>query len=353
MAIDPDRLNALLGKVVGDIGGAMSAALTRIGDQLGLFRALARGPATSTQLAQRTGLAERMVREWLLNQAAGGYIEYDHAAGTYQMTPEQVAAFADEGSPAFMCGAFDVIASVHTDAPAVTEAFRTGKGLPWGAHSSCLFCGTERFFAATYRANLIDAWLPSLRGMVGRLRAGAAVADVGCGHGASTLLMAQAFPGSSFVGVDFHEPSIACARARADKAGVRNAAFHVADAASFPAAPSGKGYDLVATFDCLHDMGDPVGCARRVRETLAADGLWMIVEPAAGDTVESNLNPVGRVFSAASTMICVPASMATGGPALGACAGQERIGEVVSRGGFTSFRRAAETPFNYVFEAAC
>jgi 2-polyprenyl-3-methyl-5-hydroxy-6-metoxy-1,4-benzoquinol methylase len=351
MPIDPDRLNALLGKVVGDIGGAMSSALTRMGDQLGLFRALASGPATSAQLAQRAGVAERMVREWLLNQAASGYIEYDPAAGAFSMTPEQVAAFADETSPAFMGGAFDIIASVHTDAPAIAEAFRSGKGLPWGAHSSCLFCGTERFFAASYRANLIDAWLPALTGVVEHLRKGATVADVGCGHGASTLLMARAFPKSVFIGMDFHEPSIACARARAEKAGLRNVTFQVADATSFPAASSGKGYDLVTTFDCLHDMGDPVGCARRVRETLAESGVWMIVEPAAGDTVESNLNPVGRVFSAASTMICVPASMATGGPALGACAGEKRIGRVVSEGGLTKFRRAAETPFNFVFEA--
>ncbi len=351
MALNPDRLNALLGSVVGDIGSAMSAALTRIGDQLGLFRALAESPATSAQLAQRTGLSERMVREWLLNQAASGYIDYAPATATYSMSPEQAALFADDQSPAFMCGAFDIIASVHTDAPAVTDAFRSGKGLPWGAHSACLFCGTERFFAASYRANLIDAWLPSLTGIVDRLRAGATVADVGCGHGASTVIMAQAFPKSTFIGMDFHEPSIECARARAQKAGLKNITFQTADAGSFPAAPGGNGYDLITTFDCLHDMGDPVACARRVAATLAKGGSWMIVEPAAGDTVESNLNPVGRVFSAASTMICVPASMATSGPALGACAGQKRIGAVVTDGGLKSFRRAAETPFNFIFEA--
>lgn len=353
MPIDPDRLNALLGKVVGDIGGAMSAALVAVGDELGLYRALAKGPATSTQLAQRASVSERMVREWLLNQAAGGYIEYSPAeggSGEYSMTPEQVAAFADEESPAFMGGAFDIITSAYADAPKVAEAFRSGKGLPWGAHSTCLFCGTERFFAANYRANLVGSWLPALGGVVEKLRKGARVADVGCGHGASTILMAQAFPDSVFVGMDFHAPSIDCASSRAQRAGVKNAAFVTADAASFPAESGGKGYDLITTFDCVHDMGDPLGCAKRVAACLAPGGTWMIVEPAAGDTVESNLNPVGRVFSAASTMICVPASMATGGPALGACAGQKRIERLVREAGFTSFRRAAETPFNFVFE---
>jgi 2-polyprenyl-3-methyl-5-hydroxy-6-metoxy-1,4-benzoquinol methylase len=290
-----------------------------------------------------------MVREWLLNQAAGGYIEYDAKSKRFSMTPEQAAAFADDTGPAFMGGAFDIIGSVHRDESKVTQAFRSGKGLPWGEHDACLFCGTERFFAANYRANLIDSWIPAIDGLQERLRRGAHVADVGCGHGASTVLMAKAFPESKFVGLDFHAPSIECAARRASEAGVRNVQFKVADAASFPTPPGG--YDFVACFDCLHDMGDPTGCATQIRMALKPDGIWMIVEPAAADTVEGNLNPVARVFSAASTMICVPASMAFNGPALGACAGAARIREVVTKGGFGKFKIAAQTPFNFVFDA--
>ncbi len=352
MAVDMQKLEALLGRVVGDVGGATSAVLVSVGDALGLYRVLARGPMTSAQLAGEAGVNERMVREWLLNQAASGYITYmggGEGAGKYSLTPEQAMAFADAEGPAFMMGAFDIIQSLHRDYGKILEAFRSGKGLAWGAHDSCLFCGTERFFAASYRANLVGSWLASLEGVVSRLEAGARVADVGCGHGASTILMARAFPKSRFSGFDNHAPSIGCARARAEGAGLKNITFDVADATRFDA-PSG-GYDLVCCFDCLHDMGDPVHTAARAREALAKGGTWMVVEPAAGDTVEENLNPVSRVFSAASTAICVPASMHTNGPALGACAGPKRLIETIRAGGFEHVRIAARTPFNLILEA--
>lgn len=349
MTIDQGKLEALMGRMVGDIGAAMSASLVQIGDQLGLYKALAAGPATADELAAKTKTSPRMVREWLLNQAASGYAEFDGATGRFSMTPEQAAVLADENGPAFMVGAFDVVASMHRDQPRVAEAFRDGKGLPWGAHDGCLFCGTERFFAAGYRANLLSSWIPALEGMQARLEQGAVVADVGCGHGASTILMAQAFPRSRFTGFDFHEPSIECAQKRARAAGLGNCRFEVADATNF-AAPA-NGFDLIACFDCLHDMGDPVGCARHVHASLKKDGTWMVVEPAAGDKVQDNLNPVGRVFSAASTAVCVPASMASGGPALGACAGPARLTAVIMEGGFTNVRIATQTPFNHVYEA--
>jgi len=351
MAVNEARLNEFLMKAVGDIGAAMSAALVAIGDRLGLYRALAAGgPMSPEQLASKTGTTERYVREWLLNQAAGGYVEYDPATRRYSMTEEQAFALADDQSPCFLAGAFDIIQSVHRDEPKIREVFKSGAGVPWGDHDSCLFCGTERFFAPSYRGNLVNSWIPALDGAKGKLSDGASVADVGCGHGASTVLMAAAFPRSTFVGYDAHSPSVECARKRAADAGVsKNCTFEVADATSFP--KPGAGFDLVACFDCLHDMGDPVGCARRVRETLKPDGAWMIVEPNAADTVEGNLNPVGRTYSAASTMICVPASIAFDGPALGACAGQARLTEVATKGGFSKVRRAAETPFNMVLEA--
>ena len=349
MSLDMNKLNALLGQVVGDVGAAMSSALVLVGDRLGLYRALASGPQTPDEVASRAGCSGRMVREWLLNQAAGGYVMYDPGSGTYSMTPQQVAAFADEKGPASMLGAFQIITSVHRDIDKIEEAMRSGKGMPWGAHDACLFCGTERFFAAGYRANLIDSWLPALNGVVEKMKKGAAVADIGCGHGASTILMAKAFGASKFDGFDFHAPSIACAQQRAAEAGASNVKFAVADAARF--APSTGMYDVVACFDCLHDMTDPVACAKSVKASLKPGGVWMVVEPAAADTVEGNCNPVARVFSAASTAICVPASMAGNGPALGACAGPAKIQEVIRAGGFRSVRIATQTPFNLIYEA--
>ncbi len=351
MAINPDKLNEFMGKAVGDIGAAMSAALVQLGDKLGLYKGLAKGPQTSAELAKATNTHERYIREWLLNQAAGGYIQYDPKAAKYYMTEEQAFALADETSPAYLAGAFDIIASVHRDEPKIEAVFKSGKGIPWGDHDSCLFCGTEKFFAAGYRANLVGSWIPALDGVKTKLTDGGFVADVGCGHGASTVLMAQAFPKSTFVGFDAHAPSIECARKRA--AGIKNLSFEVADATSFPAPKGSKsgGWDLVACFDCLHDMGDPVGCAAHVHKALAKDGAWMIVEPAAAEKIEDNLNPVARVFSAASTMICVPASIAFNGPALGACAGFAKLSETIKKGGFKTVGKATETPFNIILEA--
>jgi 2-polyprenyl-3-methyl-5-hydroxy-6-metoxy-1,4-benzoquinol methylase len=350
MAVNEAKLHEFLGKAVGDMGAAMSAVLVTIGEKLGYYKALAaNGPMTSAELASKTRTSERMTREWLLNQAAGGYVNYHPKDGTYSMSEEQAFCLSDDASPAFLLGAFDIIASIHRDEPKITDAFRSGKGLPWGAHDACLFCGTERFFAPNYRGNLATNWIPALNGVKSRLADGAQVADVGCGHGASTVIMAQAYPRANFVGFDFHEPSIQCARKRATDAGVKNVRFEVADATRFPAPPGG--YDLVACFDCLHDMGDPVGCAAQVKKSLKQDGTWMIVEPNAADRVEDNLNPIGRVFSAASATICVPASMATNGPALGACAGPARLKDTVTKGGFTHFRVATTTPFNLIIEA--
>ncbi len=348
MAIDEAKLNAFMGKAVGDIGAALSAALVVIGDKLGLYRALAQGAATPAELAMRTSTVERYLREWLGNQAAGGYVTYDPKSGRYALPEEQALALAVEGSPAFIPGAFQVIAACFAAQERITECFRSGKGMEWGEHHGCLFEGTERFFRPGYAANLVSSWLPALEGVVPKLRKGASVADVGCGLGASTLLMAQEFPESKFVGFDYHEGSIRTARERARAAGLEGRVrFEVGRATDYP----GKGYDLVAHFDCLHDMADPIGAARHVRETLAPGGAWMIVEPFAGDRVEENLNPVGRVFYGASTMLCVPTSLAGQGPALGAQAGEARLREVVQAAGFRGFRRATETPFNLVFEA--
>lgn len=351
MGVDPAKLDQLLGKLVGDIGAAMSAVHVVIGDRLGLYKGLASGPQTPAELARRTGTNERMVREWLLNQAAGGYVNFDAGSSKFFMSPEQAFTLGDESSPAAMNGAFDIITSVHRDWELLVEAFRLGGGLPWGAHDRCLFCGTERFFAANYRGNLVGSWIPALEGVSAKLSAGAQVADVGCGHGASTILMAKAFPSSTFRGFDFHPPSIECARRHAKEAGVSNVLFEVADATSFPGPDPSSKYDLVTCFDCLHDMGNPVGCAARVHQTLRPDGTWMVVEPAAGDTIEENLNPIARVFSAASAAICVPASLAYGGPALGACAGPAKLTETIMKGGFRACRVATQTPFNLVFEA--
>jgi 2-polyprenyl-3-methyl-5-hydroxy-6-metoxy-1,4-benzoquinol methylase len=348
-AINEAKLNEFMGKAVGDMGAALSAALVVIGDRLGLYKAMAKsGPLTPTQLAERTGTVERYVREWLDNQAAGGYVAYDPATGRYELPPEQALALAEEGSPAFIPGAFQIIAATSAAEPRVSERFKSGGGLEWGDHHACLFEGTERFFRPGYVANLVGSWLPSLTGVVEKLRTGASVADVGCGLGASTILMAQSFPKSHFVGFDYHEGSVQKARERATAAGVNGQVrFETAKSTEYP----GRGYDLVAHFDCLHDMADPLGAARHVRETLAPGGSWMIVEPFAGDRPEENHNPVGRVFYAASTMLCVGVSLAAKGPALGAQAGEARIRELVSAAGFKSFRRAAQTPFNLVYEA--
>ena len=349
MAVSEAKLNEFMGKAVGDIGAAMSAALVIIGDKLGLYKAMAgAGPLTPAELSRRTGTVERYVREWCANQAAGGYLTYDAASATYTLPEEQAFALADENSPAFLPGAFQIIAAAIRAEPRIAENFRTGNGMAWGEHHHCLFEGTERFFRPNYNANLVANWIPALAGVEAKLRCGGKVADVGCGHGASTILMAQAFPNSRFVGFDFHEPSIVVARERAAKAGVaERVTFTAARSTNYP----GEDFDLVAHFDCLHDMGDPVGAARHVRETLAPDGTWMIVEPFAGDRVEENLTPLGRICYAASTLICVPASLSERGPALGTQAGEARLRDVVMAGGFTRFRRATQTPFNLVLEA--
>jgi 2-polyprenyl-3-methyl-5-hydroxy-6-metoxy-1,4-benzoquinol methylase len=349
MAIDEAKMHAFLGQAVGDVGAAMSAVLALIGDKLGLYKAMAgAGPLTVAELARRTGTTERYVREWLGNQAAGGYVAYDAKSDSYTLPPEQAAALADETSPFFVAGAFEVIAAVFKAEPRIAENFRTGRGLDWGEHDCRLFSGTERFFRPSYRGNLVNSWIPALDGVKEKLMAGGKVADIGCGHGASTILMAQAFPKSRFFGFDMHAPSIDTARTRAADAGVGDrVTFEAAASTNYP----GGDYDLVAHFDCLHDMGDPAGASRHVAETLDRDGTWMIVEPLAADRVEGNLNPVSRVYYAASTMICVPASLAHHGPALGAQAGEARLREVIRAGGFSRVRRAAETPFNLVLEA--
>jgi len=348
--LDPDQLMAFVHRAVGEVGATLNTALVVMGDKLGLYRALAAaGPLTSTELAERTGIAERYAREWLNAQAAGGFIEYEPDTATYSLPPEQAVALTDETSPAYLPGFFQIALGSVLDSPRIVEASRTGEGIGWHDHVSDVHEGCERFFRPGYNANLMTSWLPSLDGVVAKLERGASVADVGCGHGASTVLMAQAYPESTFVGSDYHEGSIAVARKRAADAGVADrATFEVAPAAQY----SGTGYDLVTMFDCLHDMGDPVGAARHVRSSLAPDGTWMIVEPLAGDRVEDNLNPVGRAYYAFSTLLCTPSSLAQEvGLALGAQAGEARIRSVVTSAGFGSFRRVAETPFNAVFEA--
>jgi SAM-dependent methyltransferase len=350
MQIDQAKLEKFMGQAVGEIGAAMNAALVIVGDKLGLYKAMAgAGPMTSAELAQKTGTAERYVREWLSAQAAGGFVTYDAATERFTLPDEQALALAVEDSPVYLPGAYQIIASVLKDEPRIAEAFRTGAGVGWHEHCADLYEGTERFFRPNYAANLVNSWIPALEGVEAKLKSGAKVADVGCGHGASTVLMAKAYPKSQFVGFDYHAPSIEFAWKSAEKAGLHDRiGFQVAWAKEFP----GKGYDLVAFFDCLHDMGDPAGAAAHVRQTLAPGGVWMIVEPFAHDRVEQNLNPLGRVFYSASTMVCTPASRAQEvGLALGAQAGEARMRAVVMQGGFKSFRRAAETPFNLVFEA--
>jgi SAM-dependent methyltransferase len=350
VAVDGQKLEQFVFRAVEEVGATLNAALVVMGDKLGLYRTLAgAGPVTPVELARRSGVAERYVREWLNAQAAGGYVAYDPAGGTYELPPEQAVALADDQSPAYLPGFFQLALGSVIDSPRITEQARTGEGFGWHEHSHDVFDGCERFFRPGYNANLLPAWLPALDGVVEKLEAGGKVADIGCGHGSSTILMAQAFPSSTFVGSDYHEGSIATARERAREAGVsERVTFEVAAAVEHP----GEGYDLVTMFDCLHDMGDPVGAARHVRQALAPDGTWMIVEPMAGDRVEDNLNPVGRAYYGFSTFLCTPASLSQEvGLALGAQAGEARIGDVVSGGGFARFRRAAETPFNLVFEA--
>jgi len=348
--IDPERLDHFMGQFVQDLGAALSVATVVIGDKLGLYKAMADGaPVTPTELAERTGTEERYVREWLSAQAAGGYVSYDAASESFTLPPEQAMALAQDDSPAFIPGAFQLAASLVKDEPKVAAAFRSGDGVGWHEHDGDLFCGTERFFRPGYIANLVPNWIPALEDVEEKLTSGGLVADVGCGHGASTLILAEAYPQSRFVGYDYHRESIDRARASALEAGVDDrVSFEVATAKDFP----GDGYDLVAMFDCLHDMGDPVGAAAHVRSALNDDGSWLIVEPFANDRLEDNLNPVGRVFYSASTMICTPASRDQEvGLALGAQAGEARLREVVTDGGFTRFRRATETPFNLVLEA--
>jgi len=346
---DPAKLEAFMGKMVGDMGAAMTASLVVLGDRLGLYKALAQiGPATSAELATRTGTHERNVREWLAAQAAAGYVDYDAAEGKFALSPEQAMVFADENGPAFMAGGFSILAAAFIDEPKIAEAFRSGKGLGWHEHHQCLFSGTERFFRPGYNANLVSSWIPALEGVEQQLKAGTSVADVGCGHGASTVLMAQAYPKSRFTGFDYHGPSIEHARQAAKAAGVADrVTFETASAADFP----GRDYGFVTIFDALHDMGDPVGASRHIRDVLAADGAWMLVEPFAHDHLAENLNPVGRLYYGASTMLCTPASMSQEvGLGLGAQAGESRLRKVVEEAGFTRFRRATETPFNLVFE---
>jgi 2-polyprenyl-3-methyl-5-hydroxy-6-metoxy-1,4-benzoquinol methylase len=332
---------------VGDLGAAMSAALILVGDRLGLYRELAKGPVTSTELAKRTGTNERYVREWLGNQGAGGYVQFNPDSDEWSMSEEQALCLTDPNGPVDLPGAYNIVEATFHALDHTLDNFASGKGMEWGEHHPCLFEGTERFFRAGYNASLIDAWLPALDGVVGKLQAGAKVADVGCGHGASTILMALNYPDSEFVGYDYHDESIRVAREKAAAAGATNATFEVADAVGY----DGK-FDLIAFFDCLHDMGDPAGVARHARAAINDDGVVMLVEPFANDTVAENLNPVGRVMYGASTQICVPVSLARNGPALGAQAGEARLREImVDDGGFSRFRRATETPFNLVLEA--
>jgi 2-polyprenyl-3-methyl-5-hydroxy-6-metoxy-1,4-benzoquinol methylase len=348
--IDGDKLQQFVFRAVDEVGATLNAALVVMGDRLGLYEALAGAGALSPiELAEQTGTSERYVREWLNAQAAGGYVEYDPDGGRYTLPPEQAVALTDSDSPAYLPGFFQLALGSVIDSPKIVERARSGEGLGWHEHVHDVHTGCERFFRPGYNASLVSEWLPALEGVVEKLDRGAVVADVGCGHGSSTILMASAFPNSTFVGSDYHEASIETARRRAREAGVADRVhFHVEPAAAY----SGSDYDLVTMFDCLHDMGDPVGAARHVGSTLGPDGTWLIVEPQAGDRVEQNLNPVGRAYYAFSTLLCTPASLSQEvGLALGAQAGEARIGDVVRAGGFTRFRRAAETPFNLVFEA--
>jgi SAM-dependent methyltransferase len=348
--VDEAKLNQFVGQILSDLGGAASIALVRIGDGLGLYKTLhAKGPLTVGELASEAGVNERYLREWLSQQAASNYLSYDPATQKFAMPPEQAMVFAMDDSPVNMIGAFDLMAALLNSQDKVQAAFKDGGGVAWGDHSTCLFCSVARFFRPGYHNNLVSNWLPALYGVVAKLERGAHVADVGCGHGWSTVLMAKAFPNSLFVGYDFHPSSIEHAQAHAREHGVAdNTRFEVATAKDYP----GKDFDLVAFFDCLHDMGDPTGAAAHVRQSLKPDGSWMVIEPMAGDRLEDNLNPVGRLYYSGSTMVCVPTSLSQEvGAALGAQAGEAKLREVISAGGFSQIRRATETPFNMILEA--
>jgi SAM-dependent methyltransferase len=349
MSIDQDKLQEFLGRFVADLGATIAAGSVVVGHRLGLYRSLAEAPATAEQLAQRTETDPRYVAEWLSGQAAGGYVRYDPAAGQFSLTEEQAFALADPDGPLYLPGAFVLALGALRAESQITDAFRTGAGMGWHEHHEDVFSGCEMFFRPGYVANLTTSWIPALEGVTEKLAAGGQVADVGCGHGASTVLIAQSYPKARLLGSDYHHASVDIARKRAAEAGVADRVrFETASAQTF----SGTGYDLIATFDCLHDMGDPVGAARHIRQALDADGTWLIVEPIAGDTLADNLNPVGRVYYSGSTFVCVPnARSQPGGYDLGAQAGETAIREVTEQAGFTRFRRAAETPFNAVYEA--
>jgi len=347
--LDMNRLNAFIGQFVSDLGAAVHAGMVVIGEKLGLYKALARGPITPAELAAQTQTDERYLREWLASQAAGGYVTYDEKTGTFSLSQEQAFALANEDSPAYLPGAFELALGSLAAVPRIADSFRSGAGMGWHEHVDGVFHGCEKFFRPGYAANLVSSWIPALHDVKEKLEAGARVADVGCGKGASTLLMAKAFPKSRFFGFDYHDKSIEAARESSKRAGVADrVTFEVSKAKQFP----GSDYDFVAVFDCLHDMGDPVGASTHVRQSLAKDGTWMIVEPFANDQLKDNLNPVGRVYYSFSTLLCTPCSRSQEvGLCLGAQAGEKRIREVVTSAGFTRFRRATETPFNIVYEA--
>jgi len=349
MAVDMDKLNVFVAQFVGDLGAAVHAGMVVIGEKLGLYKALAEGPLDSAELAGRTKTEERYVREWLGSQAAGGYVTYNEKTRKFSLSEVQAFTLANEDSPAYIPGAFQLALGSLAAVPRIAESFRSGAGMGWHEHDEAVFHGCEKFFRPGYAANLVSSWIPSLQGVKEKLEAGARVADVGCGKGASTLLMAKAFPKSRFFGFDYHDKSIEAARESAKRNGIADrVTFEVAKAKEFP----GQGYDFVAVFDCLHDMGDPIGAAAHVRQSLAKDGTWMIVEPFANDQLKDNLNPVGRVYYSFSTLLCTPCSRSQEvALCLGAQAGESRIRDVVTSAGFKRFRRATETPFNIVYEA--
>ena len=347
--VNEEKLHELLGKMVTEMGAAAVGPLILIGDRLGLYKAIEDfGPLGSQQLADSTGTAERYVREWLAAMAASGYVTYHPEKDQYSLSPEQAMVFSNPDSPVLMTGAYYAISSMYHDEEHMTEAFQSGEGVSWGDHHSCLFCGTEKFFKPSYSTHLVSTWLPALEDVVPKLEKGGKVADIGCGHGASTLIMAEAFPNSEFIGFDFHKGSIEHARKEAQASGLKNVRFEVATAKNFPE----KDYDLITFFDCLHDMGDPVGACKYVKSALKPDGTCMIVEPFAHDTLVENMNPVGRAYYSFSTVLCTPSSLSQEvGMALGAQAGEQRLKQVANNGGFTRFRRATETPFNLILEA--